>query len=211
MEYFILGLLMVFRQTAYELHVRIRDNYQGICSPSIGNIQRALKKLHEKGFVSLEEVKEGKVVKKIFSITPTGRAEFMKWLNQPIKIVTTKNMELGRLLLLGFLTREQQLTNIDLMIQDLTETIEYLNAVEATIKAELEVAGGDAQQFLMAFFNDNQSYMEEMLDAVESDNFLEVMKNVRKFGNFVLEFGIAELKFNLEWFQNLKKRLESEE
>ena len=215
MEYFILGLLMVRKLTAYELHVLIRDNYEGICSSSIGNIQRALKKLHEKGFVSLEEITDGKVVKKIFSITPEGRGSFMNWLNNPIDLMKAKNMELGRLLMLGFLTKEQQLANIDIVIQDLREACGYIKAIEEDIKnqmAEFEDNEGVLEQAALerarlALFNEHQTYMKELLDSVETDDFQELLANVTKFGLIVLRHGSAEMHFNLEWFENLRKEL----
>ena len=209
MEHFILGLLMLHKLTAYELHVQIRDNYEGICSHSIGNIQRALKKLHEKGLVALEEVREGKVIKKIFGITPEGRAHFMKWLNHPIAITKVKNMELGRLLLLGFLTKEQQLANIDRVIQDLKEASEYMKAVEAAIKAEIKEAG-DIEQARLDHFNEHEDYMEDLLNSVETDDYLDLLRNVNKFGILTFQHGVAEIKFNLEWFENLRKELSEE-
>ena len=209
MEHFILGLLMLRQLTAYELHMMIKNNYEGICSPSIGNIQRALKKLHEKGFVSLEEVNEGKVVKKIFSITPEGRGAFMTWLNNPIEITKAKNMEIGRLLLLGFLTREQQLANIDIVIRDLREVSEYMKAIEAVVEEEIRAAG-DIQEARLAHFTQHQAYMEELLDSVETDDFQELFASVNKFGLITLRHGSAEVQFNLEWFENLRKELEEE-
>ena len=209
MEYFILGLLMLRKLTAYELHTIIKGNYQDICSDSIGNIQRALKKLYKKGLVTLEEINSGKVIKKIFSITPVGRAEFMTWLDNPIKISKAKNMELGRLLMLGFLTKEQQFANIDQVIQDLSEAYEYLKVIEATIKVQAEETG-DVEQLQLVCFSEDQVYLKEFLDAVEADDFLEVLKSASKFSYLTLKYGIAEVKFNLEWFENLRKELENE-
>lgn len=213
MENFILGLLMLRKLTAYELHVMIRDNYEGICSSSIGNIQRALKKLHEKGFVSLEEIHDGKVVKKIFSITPTGRTTFMQWLNNPIDLMKVKNMEIGRLLLLGFLTKEKQLANIDLLIQDLREASEYMKAIEAAVKVQIEEAGSAEQvveQVGSMLSNEHPEYMEQLLDAVDADDFLTLVNSVNKFGFITLKHGAAEINFNLEWFENLRKELSDE-
>ena len=211
MEHFILGLLMVQKFTAYELHILIKNNYEAVCSSSIGNIQRALKKLHEKGFVALEEVRDGKVVKKIFGITPGGRASFMEWLNNPIEIMKVKNMELGRLLLLGFLTKKQQLANIDIVIRDLKAACEYIKAIEKSVEMQMEKFGSNEQAARLAFFNENEEYIEELLDSVETDDFLELLENVNKFGIITLKHGSAEMHFNLEWFENLRKELAEEE
>ena len=213
MEHFILGILMMNKLTAYELHSLIKNNYQGICSYSIGNIQRALKKLHEKTFVSMEEVMEGKVVKKIFSITPVGRVNFMTWLNNPIDLLKAKNIEVGRLLLLGFLTKEQQLANIDIAIKDHKQAYEYLKAVEVAIEERLakEEASGGHEQFMLDLYADNKEYFDELLDSVEEDDFLKLFASMSKFANLTLKLGIDETKFTLDWFVNLREELALEE
>jgi len=207
MEDFILGLLMMNKLTAYELHTTIKNNYEGICSHSIGNIQRALKKLHEKGHVSLTEVHEGKVVKKIFSITPTGRERFMMWLNSPLELLKAKNMEVGKLLLMGFLTPGQQLANIDKTIVDYREAYGYMKAVEDEATAaheEVSATGGLEQHFIKHL---EAQYIEEMLASVETDNYSEVINNVNKFAWFTLRFAVAQMKFELEWFESLREEL----
>ena len=208
MDYFILGLLMVRKFTAYELHTMIKKNYQRICSHSIGNVQRALIKLYEKGLVTQEEISEGKVVKKIFSITLEGREEFMKWLNNPIEITKAKNMEVGRLLLLGFLSKEQQLANLESAIQDLKTEYEYLLEIKANFESQFGEYGDQAAQVVFAtYFSDPNEYVEELLDSAGSDDFLELARNISRFRFLTLKLGIAEVKFHLEWFENLRDEL----
>ena len=213
MENFILGLLMINKFTAYDLYSLIKNNYNGICSSSIGNVQRALKKLHEKAFVHMEEVKDGKVVKKIFSITPVGRMNFMTWLNNPIDLLKAKNIEIGRLLLLGFLTKEQQLANIDIAIKDHKEAYEYLLAVQVAVDERLaeEEASGGQEQFVLSVYAENKEYVDELLDSVEEDDFLRLFKSMSKFANLTLKLGIDETKFTLEWFESLREELAAEE
>ena len=212
MEDFILGILMLHKLTAYELHTTIRDNYEGMYSSSLGNIQRALKKLHEKGFVRLDEVHEGKVVKKVFSITSEGRTRFMTWLNQPLDLLKAKNSELGRLLLLGFLTKEQQLANIDLAIADHKEAYKYIKAIEATIAAQLAEAEkrGTVEALQLEYYGEHKEYLDELLASVETDDYLELLGSISKFSYLTLKLGMDEIKFSLEWFENLRKELAEE-
>ena len=211
MEDFILGLLMLNKLTAYELHTLFKNNYEGICSSSIGNIQRALKKLHEKEHVSLNEVREGKVTKKIFAITPAGRQRFMTWLNRPLDLLKAKNIEIGKLLLLGFLTPEQQLTSIDKTIADYKESYGYMKVVEEMASAQHEQVKekGGLDQHMLNYQVEQEEYMKEMLDAVELDDYLAVVNNIHKFGWVALKFGVAQIKFELDWFENLRKELET--
>ena len=212
MEDFILGLLMINKLTAYELHMLIKNNYEGICSHSIGNIQRALKKLHEKELVFLEEVHEGKVVKKVFGITPAGRIHFMTWLNNPIDLLKAKNMELGRLLLLGFLTKEQQLATIDKTIADYKEACQYKQAIEDAVSAQLDelIRNSGVDQVFLDYRQDHPEYVAELMGSVEENDYVTLMHNVSKFGIITLKFGSAQIRFELEWFENLRHELASE-
>jgi len=212
MEDFILGLLMVRKFTAYELHIEIKNNHESICSSSIGNIQRALKKLHGKGFVNLEEVYEGKVVKKVFGITPAGREKFMNWLNNPLDLLKAKNMELGRLLMMGYLTEEQQLANIDRTIAGYKEAYGYVMAIEEMVKSQEAEATANAslEQARIAMYEQNKDYFDELMDSVEETDFLKLTRSLNKFAMLTLKLGIDEIKFSLDWFENLKKELLAE-
>jgi len=204
MEDFILGLLMPNKLTAYELHQIIKNNYEGVCSHSIGNVQRALKKLHEKGFVRLKEAMDGKVVKKIFEITPLGRAQFMQWLSSPLEISKAKNMEIGKLLLLGFLSPGKRLEKIEGQIKELEGELEYLKAIETAIEAQTEEAGNSIAELQMAYIEKNKAYMEELVESVGADNIVTLLADISKFANLTLHLGLAEAKFNLEWFKKLR-------
>jgi len=212
MEDFILGLMMIRKFTAYELHIEIKNNHVDICSSSIGNIQRALKKLHGKEFVNLEEVHEGKVVKKVFGITPAGRERFMNWLNNPLDLLKAKNMELGRLLLMGYLTEEQQLANIDCTIAAYKKSYEYVIAIEEAVKAQEaeETANASLEQARIALYEQNKDYFDELMDSVEETDFLKLAYSINKFSMLTLKLGIDEIKFNLNWFENLRKDLAAE-
>ena len=213
MEDFILGLLMINKSTAYELHTLIKNNFEGIYSHSIGNIQRALKKLHEKEQVTLEEVHEGKVVKKVFGITPAGRTRFMTWLNKPIDLMKVKNMALGNLLLLGFLSQEEQLANIDKTISDYKEAIAYLELVEETVITQHEMATeqGGVEKIYLEHQKNNEPYIAQLMDAVESDDYFALMHSVARFQKITLRFGMDQIKFELDWFEKLRKELTEEE
>jgi len=212
MEDFILGLLMIRRLTAYGLHTEIKNNYEGICSNSVGNIQRALKKLLEKGFVSLEEVHEGKVIKKVFGITPAGRERFMTWLNNPLELLKVKNMETGRLLLMGYLTEAQQLANIERTIADYKEAYKYMSAIEEMVQTEIAkvTAHSSLEQARLDLYKQDKDYYDELMDSVEETDFLKLTHNINKFVMLTLKHGADEVKFNLDWFESLRKELVAE-
>jgi len=207
MEDFILGLLMPNKLTAYELHQIIKNNYQSICSHSIGNVQRALKKLHEKGFVKLNEVMDGKVTKKIFEITQDGRVHFLKWLNNPLEITKAKNMEVGKLLLLGFLSPDKRVKMIEGQIDELKTELEYLKAIESTIEAQQEELGQSMAELQDAYIEKNKAYMDELVESVGADDVLTLLADIRKFSLLALKLGMDDVRFGIGWFEKLRDEM----
>lgn len=80
MEHVILGLLMLSPMTVYELNKAFEKGVSLFYSASLGSIQIALKKLLEKEYVVFNQVSEQGRVKKIYTITPSGRAAFYRWM-----------------------------------------------------------------------------------------------------------------------------------
>ncbi|MCL2558929.1 MAG: PadR family transcriptional regulator [Turicibacter sp.] len=212
MENLILGLLMIAQLTAYELYAHIKNNYEGIASPSLGNVQRALKKLEEKGYVTKREVMNGKVTKKIFTITMDGRTNFMKWLNRPLNFGKVNNPELGKMLMLGMLTHEQQIANLDGVIADFREAVEYLKVVESSLEQQYRNADehGGLVHLHQLQYKEHPEFYDDLLAVVDAPDYPTLMLNINKFGHYTLQHGIAEVKFNLDWFEKLREKLITE-
>ena len=201
MENLILGLLMIRRFTAYELHILIKNNYQAICSDSIGNIQRALKKLEAAGQATMENSAESGVKKKIFTITPLGRTQFLEWLNQPIDINKAKNMEIGRMLCLGFLSPEERLSSVEGQIENLKAEYDYLMAVHEVVSQNQDLS------HYLEYFKDQKEFTASLLASLQKDDVGQVAKDVNYFGTLTLKFGLDTTKFYLDWFLQMRKEM----
>lgn len=105
MEYLILGLLLLSPMTGYQLQQFIKKNLALICSHSAGSVQTALSKLEREGKILARETAEGRRRKKCFAVTEAGRAAFSDWVAQPMQAGKVKNMELSRLFLRVWLSR----------------------------------------------------------------------------------------------------------
>ena len=218
MEKFILGLLMVYSYTAYELHILIKNNYQGICSHSIGNIQRALKKLAEAGSVTSVSVVDNEVNKKIYSITPEGRKVFLEWLDHPLELQKSKNMEMSRLLLMGFLSDERQMVRVEEAIEETKKEYEYLLAIkelqEEGLKQFSQFGSNDAliEAYLAsAGKRVGEEFIKELVQSSPVDSFQETLLRINKFGELTLQLGLDECEFILNWLIKLKKILEDDQ
>jgi DNA-binding PadR family transcriptional regulator len=83
----ILGFLMEAEATGYDLKQRFQDPVGFFYRVSDGSIYPALKKLALEGLVKLRTERRGRRARKIYAITPRGRAHFMRMLREPAQPV----------------------------------------------------------------------------------------------------------------------------
>jgi DNA-binding PadR family transcriptional regulator len=79
----ILGFLMEAEATGYDLKQRFQDPVGFFYRVSDGSIYPALKKLAHDGLVKLRTERRGRRARKVYAITPRGRAHFMRMLREP--------------------------------------------------------------------------------------------------------------------------------
>jgi DNA-binding PadR family transcriptional regulator len=79
----ILGFLMEAEATGYDLKLRFQDPVGFFYRVSDGSIYPALKKLAHDGLVKLRTERRGRRARKVYAITPRGRAHFGRMLREP--------------------------------------------------------------------------------------------------------------------------------
>lgn len=198
MDKIILGILMLKRLTTYEIRNIIRQNYNTMCSDSLGSIQAALKKLFQAGFVTCSELVENGVNKKRYSITDLGRADFMDWLKTPVDMSKTKNMDLGKLLLMGLVPASERAALLDKLLENLKQELFELTEIEKAIDQ------CDGRNKLLAELENDPDYLSGIQNATQQTDMNRNIDGIRYFEYMTLQFGIAEARFQIEWFSKLR-------
>ncbi len=201
MDKIILGILMLRRMTAYEIRNIIKNNFKSMCSDSLGSIQAALKKLSELKMVTYEELVEKGVNKKRYAITDTGQEALIEWIKIPIDTSKTKNLDFGKLLFMGYVSKNDQKKLIDKIILSLEKEYTELKKLKESIVAEEEIAS--LENYL---FTDIE-YEERIRKLNKGNGISENIKEISKFTLATLEYGIDITAFNIEWFKKLKKKV----
>lgn len=129
MDNIILGLLLLNSRTIYQLRERIDKGLNMMYSSSMGSIQAAIKKLLNCEYIQYEEVVENGKYKKIYSITDSGKQNFIQWLSTPMEIHSSKNPELAKLYFMGFSTKEKREAVLQEYVSKLKEQYDILNAI----------------------------------------------------------------------------------
>lgn len=201
MDKIILGILMAQRLTAYEIRAVVRRSFQAMCSDSLGSIQLALKKLEEQGMVKAKEVVEKNVQKRRFAITEVGRDRLLEWLRQPLDPTKSKNVDLGKLLLLGFVPAAERQQLIEQTIQQLECELAELTALRSAIHLQAE------QDSLMQQLRRDDEYQDGIKRVMASDDMVKNVADISYFQMATLQFGIDSTRFELTWFRNLRDEL----
>ena len=200
MDKIILGILMLRRMTAYELRNTIRDNFKSMCSDSLGSIQAALKKLLSLKMVTFEELVEKGVNKKRYAITDIGQKALIKWIRVPIDISKTKNLDIGKLLFMGYISKNEQKNLINKIILSLEEEYTALKNLKESINFESERL--EIENYLLT----DTEYQKRIKNLNKKNNISENIKEISKFTLASLDYGIDAVDFNIRWFKKLKKK-----
>ena len=201
MDKIILGILMLRRMTAYELRNTIRDNFKSMCSDSLGSIQAALKKLLSLKMVTFEELVEKGINKKRYAITDIGEKVLMEWIKISIDISKTKNIDMGKLLFMGYIPKNEQKNLINKIILSLEEEYSELKNLKESINFENERLA--IENYLLT----DTEYQERIKNLNKKNNVSKNIKEISKFTLATLDYGIDVVDFNIKWFKKLKTKI----
>ncbi|MNS08139.1 Transcriptional regulator PadR-like family protein [compost metagenome] len=135
LEYVILGLLIEQPLNGYEIKKTI-DNTVGLFyKASFGSLYPALKRLDEKGWVSITDTEDAKN-KKIATLLPEGKRQFLLWLAEPLQLF--RGEPLLKIFFYDYLdpaVREEQLAEYQF---GLHSQVKRLEAVQNIVSKELQ-------------------------------------------------------------------------
>ncbi|WGH92965.1 helix-turn-helix transcriptional regulator [Auritidibacter ignavus] len=107
MSHVILGLLMLWPQSLYELKKNFESGVSLFYSASTGSIKRALDQLLAADRITVE-ASDGSRGKKLYAVTDAGREEFLRWMHDDIAGSDLETAILPRAFFLGLLDTEER-------------------------------------------------------------------------------------------------------
>ncbi len=161
LEYIIMGFLREREMSGYQLKQCMAKSTSNFFDASFGSIYPALKRLESRGAVILRDVVEGGKLKKMYSISHAGTAEFMDWLEKPIEMAKCRPDPLIKLFFYGFLPKEKATANLKLYIAGVEEVLSGLRQYEPEVKKIADMYqystiayGIEYYAFIIRFSND---------------------------------------------------------
>lgn len=139
----ILGLLNYHEMTGYEVMVAFRDSLRFFWNAQTSQIYRELQALETRGWAGKTPVpQQGKPDKNIYTITPEGREELLKWLSQVELQGDSRNRILMKVFFFGERSREENIRYFEALRDYYAMLLQGLEAVPDTIRAYGEFLGG---------------------------------------------------------------------
>lgn len=165
-----LGVLLLGDASGYDIKKMFEDSFSHFQAASFGSIYPALNKLSEQGMVSFrEEQQDKRPNKKVFSITPSGREQFLATLS---KAEPTEQYRSDFLVLMTFahlLPPERLVEIIDIQLKNLQgeldildEIIQHCSTLSAGMRFTVEYGIAANRALLELTRNRKQSLLREI-------------------------------------------------
>lgn len=176
MDKIILGLLFWGSRTIYQLRDRINKGMNLMYSSSMGSIQAAIKKLLNCGHIRYTEMVEDGKYKKIYSITDSGKACFLDWVNSPIETQSAKNPELTKVYFMGMANGRNREKTLEKYVCHLKEQYNVLKIIcEEADSVEIPVERRNIVFFQLAAARYGRDFMKFNIQWYE--NLLREVKD----------------------------------
>jgi PadR family transcriptional regulator AphA len=135
-----LGILTRGDATGYEIKKLFEDDgYQHFVEASFGSIYPALNRLTEEGYVSVRsEAQEKRPDRKVYSITQTGRSQFIASLLKPLPEDRHRSPFVFAMLFADLLPQSRVSGMVDAYISQVEQKLAHLNDHDAASKSEGE-------------------------------------------------------------------------
>lgn len=183
LEHAILGFLNYGPFSGYDLKKVFDASVRHFWAADQSQIYRSLARLAENGWAETETVEqEGRPDRKVYHITPAGRAELTRWLTTPIPPEESRSANLVQVFFASQLDDEEALAIFRRGVEQLRATLAVFDQVS-------EVFFGQAIQ-----------KFPPQAQLTERERF---------FWMLTLECGLANARANLHWLESVVRRLEN--
>ena len=202
MENIILSLIILKPMTIYEMRAYIQQNLSTVCSDSLGSMQTAIRKLLEKGYISVTEYVDNNMLKKQYAITAGGVKHYKDWVGTPINIQKMKSMEEGKFFFLGMAPGEKRVAFLKAYISDLEGEYKKLLAIKDYVDKTRDTAIAENAGRIKG----DRALAANLL-AVSGEKTVErAVANIFNYQIYMLEYGMERIQSDLKFYNTILKR-----
>lgn len=177
-DYVILGIVLNDPMTGYDITKYIEISIGNFFKASHGRLYPALKKLTDKGFLTMQEQPQGGRMKKYYKATEGGKAYFLEWLASPTDFRSNSDSLMVKIFFYGELPddiRSQRLSECALYVQ---QSLLKLREIEEQFANSIE---SDRDYFEIA------TLYYGIQNGLNSLRWLSHIKDKKSFADFLRE------------------------
>ena len=156
LEYAILGFLNYHPSSGYDLKKIFDTSVRHFWPADQSQIYRTLAHLTGQGFAEMEKIpQDHRPDRKVYSITNTGRAEFMKWLSGPAPLGDARNAPLIQVFFAGQLSDEDILAKFEEYATIMRAILAQYNQIPSQITPYQQEISSPREHFFWLLTLDN--------------------------------------------------------
>jgi DNA-binding PadR family transcriptional regulator len=127
----VLGLLALGPRSGYDIKTVVDRSTRFFWAASYGQIYPELKRLQQEGLVEGKDCPNGGRSRRVYKLTPAGRAALVEWMRSEIVTIELRDESLLRLFFADALPREEALLLLEGRKRGHEAYLEVLHAIEA--------------------------------------------------------------------------------
>ena len=163
-EFIVIGMVLHEESTGYDIKKKIEAGIGNLYAASHGSLYPALKRLTDKGLLTMSERMEGKRQKKYYKATEAGKAAFLEWLSLPLERNDDLEAYLAQVFLLGELpreTRKKRLEEYEFYAQQMLQQLQLVESQLSTEKTNENLS--DREYFELSTFYYSYQLLHNMI------------------------------------------------
>ncbi len=133
MDFSVLGLLMLFPHSLYDLKQSFSRSLSLFYSSSLGSLQVSVRKLLKRGLIEVHQRSQQGRAKVTYRITEAGRAFFLSQFTAPIPAGRLEETVLARFHFLGLVEREKRIEVLRFLIAAIEASLSELQTLKASL------------------------------------------------------------------------------
>lgn len=169
LNFIILGFLIYGEKSGYDLKQTMVKSTSNFFDASFGSIYPALNRLEASGQICSREVVDGGKFKKLYTISESGRAELIRWLEEPLKLNRTRPDHLVQVFFYRLLPPEKRVAQLEHLIGETEAVLEEMKAQDRLLAGKLDLYFYSTLKFGLAYYPMVISWCRSLLEETAAE------------------------------------------
>jgi len=139
LDYIVIGMVLEEELTGYDIKKEVDQSIGIFYKANYGRLYPTLKKLADKGYLTMNEQMQGNRLKKYYKATSLGKEAFLEWLSSPVDLMEHGETQLSKIFFYGELpeaVRTKRIQEYEFLIE---QSLQQLLAIKKEVDEEMTI------------------------------------------------------------------------